>query len=93
VTEPKVRRTKSGKVLSDTVLDAISREVESMNYSVESLKARRRGRRTMGSGPAEVLPVGLDPDVRKAVEARADEDDTTTSEVIRQALRDFLHVA
>lgn len=47
----------------------------------------------MGSGPAEVVPVRLDPELRAAVEARATADDTTTSEVIREALRRFLHVA
>jgi predicted transcriptional regulator len=47
----------------------------------------------MGSGPAEVVPVRLDPELRAAVEARANADDTTTSEIIREALRRFLHVA
>ena len=47
----------------------------------------------MGSGPAEVVPVRLDPELRAAVEARANADDTTTSEIIREALRGFLHVA
>jgi CRISPR-associated endonuclease/helicase Cas3 len=84
---------KSGKVLSDTDLDAISTEVESANYDVELLKARRRGRPIMGSGPAAVVPVRLDPDLRKAVEARAAEDDSPTSDVVRRALREFLHVA
>ena len=45
----------------------------------------------MGSGPAEVVPVRLDPELRAAVEARATADDTTTSEIIREALRRFLH--
>lgn len=47
----------------------------------------------MGSGPAEVLPVRLDPVLRAAVEARATADGTTTSGIIAGALRRFLHVA
>ena len=49
--------------------------------------------REMVTGPAEVVPV-RDPELRAAVEARATADDTTTtSEIIREALRRFLHVA
>ena len=47
----------------------------------------------MGSGPAEVVPVRLDPEFRAAVEARDTAGDTTTSEIIREALRRFLYVA
>ena len=53
----------------------------------------RGGRPPMGSGPAEVVPVRLDPELHAAVEARATADDTTTSEIIREALRRFLHLA
>ena len=44
----------------------------------------------MGSAPAEVVPVRLDPELRAAVEARASADRTSTSEIIREALRRFL---
>jgi predicted transcriptional regulator len=47
----------------------------------------------MGSGPAEVVPVRIDPELKAAIEARAEADDTTTSEVIREAIRRFLEVA
>jgi len=40
-----------------------------------------------------VVPIHLDPELRAAVEARATADDTTTSEIIREAFRRFLHVA
>ena len=46
----------------------------------------------MGSGPAEVVPVRIDPELRAAVAARAETDGTTTSEIIREALRRFLDV-
>lgn len=93
MTESKKYKTKSGRVLSDADLDALSIAVETEDYDVEVLKTRRRGRPAMGSSPAEVVPVRLDPELREAVEARANSDKTTTSDVIRQALKKYLHVA
>jgi len=86
-------RTKSGRVLTDDDLDALAEEVETADYDVEELKGRRRGRPPMGSGPADVVPVRIDPELKMAIEARAEADHTTTSNVIRAALRKFLDVA
>lgn len=86
-------KTKTGRILTDADVDAIAEEVESTAYDVEELKTRRRGRPAMGSAPAEVVPVRIDPELRAAVEARAKADDSTTSDVIREALRRFLEVA
>ena len=47
----------------------------------------------MGSGPVDVVPVRIDPELRAAIEARAKADHTTTSEAIREAIRRFLEVA
>ncbi len=88
-----VRRTPSGRVLTDEELDALAEGVEKADYDVEALKGRRRGRPPMGSGPADVVPVRLAPEMRAAIEARAAAEDTTTSEIIREALRRFLEVA
>jgi hypothetical protein len=85
----KPHRTKTGKVLTDADIETLAAEVE-RDYDVVSLKARRRGRPTMGSAAAEVVPVRLDPELKRAVEARARRDRTTTSEVIREAIRSFL---
>lgn len=93
MTDPKEHRTRTGRTLSDDDIDAIAREVEETDYDVETLKRRRRGRPTMGSGPADVVPVRIDPELRAAIEARAEADHTTTSEIIREALRRFLDVA
>jgi hypothetical protein len=89
---PKTYTTRTGKVLTDADIDAIATEVE-RGYDVEVLKARRRGRPMLGTAPSEVVPVRLDPELKLAVEARAEADQTTTSEVIREALRRFLDVA
>jgi uncharacterized protein (DUF4415 family) len=93
MTDPKTHRTRRGRTLTDDDLDAIATEVEETDYDVEVLKTRRRGRPLMGSGPADVVPVRIDPQLRAAIEARAEADQTTTSEIIRQALRRFLDVA
>jgi hypothetical protein len=89
----KTYATRSGRNLTDADIDAIADEVATKDYDVEVLKTRRRGRPPMGSGPAEVVPVRLDPELRAAIEARAEADSTTTSEIIREALRRFLDVA
>ncbi len=93
MTEPKAHRTRSGRVLTDEEIDALSAEVAETDYDVEALKTRRRGRPPMGSGPADVVPVRIDPELRAAIEARAEAEHTTTSEIIREAIRRFLEVA
>jgi hypothetical protein len=93
MTDPKTHPTRSSRLLTDEDVDAIATEVEETDYDVEALKGRRRGRPTMGSGPADVMPVRIDPELRAAIEARATADHTTTSEVIREAIRRFLGVA
>ena len=93
MTNPKDRRTASGRTLTDAEIEDLASEVETADYDIEALKTRRRGRPAMGSGPAEVVPVRLDPELRAAIDARAEADQTTISDIIRRALRSFLDVA
>ena len=88
----KVVGTSGGKPVTEDDIDAMVREAEG-GYDVDEIIARRRGRPPMGSGPADVVPVRLDPELREAVEARAERDDATTSDVIRNALRQYLRSA
>jgi hypothetical protein len=88
----KTYRTKTGKVLTDSDIEALADEVEG-DHDIDALKTRRRGRPSMGSAAAEVVPVRLDPELKEAVESRAEREHTTTSEIIREALRKFLDVA
>jgi Ribbon-helix-helix protein, copG family len=84
-------RSKTGVELTDEVLEGMAREAEE---GLDVTKLRRRpGRPAMGSGPADTLPVRLDPELRKAVEERAAKDETTASDVVRSALRDYLKVS
>ena len=83
--------TSRGRPINDADIKRMAAEAEA-GYDVAEVRLRV-GRPSMGSGPAGVVPVRLDPELRAAVEARAAADETTTSEVIREALRHFLHVA
>jgi hypothetical protein len=83
-------RTKAGVELTDEVLEQMAREAEA---GLDTTQLRRRpGRPAMGSGPADTLPVRLDPELRKAVEDRAQADSTTASDIVRTALRQYLRV-
>lgn len=84
-------RSKVGVELTDEVLQRMAEEAEA---GLDLTKLRRRpGRPAMGSGPAETVPVRLDPELRQAVDDRAAADNTTTSDVIREALRRYLKVS
>jgi len=81
-------RTEAGVELTDEVLNRLAEEAEA-GLDVSKLR-RRPGRPSMGSGPADTLPVRLDPELREAVDARAQTDHTTASDVVREALRQYL---
>jgi hypothetical protein len=84
-------RTRKGKPITDEMLEELADEAEA-GLELSKLK-RRPGRPPIGSGPADVVPVRLDPELRAQLTARAEADGETTSEVIRRALRSYLDVA
>lgn len=95
MTEPRIYgHTAFGRPISDAEVEALAAEAEA-GYDVDELLARRpkRGRPALGSAPASVESVRLDPELRRELLERACADATTTSEVIREALRRFLHAA
>lgn len=84
-------RTKSGVELTVEVLEQMAAEAEA---GLDVTKLRRRpGRPAMGSGPADALPVRLDPELRQALDDRAAAEHTTASDVVREALRRYLKVS
>ena len=89
--KPRVVGTSRGTPLTDDAIELLADEAEA-GYDPRQLRPRG-GRPRMGSAPAEVVPVRLDPELRAAVEARATADQTSMSEIIREALRRFLEVA
>jgi hypothetical protein len=86
--------TRSGQQITDTEVRALAAEAEA-GYDVDRLIARRpkRGRPALGSSPASVESVRLDPELRLELLQRARSEGTTTSEIIREALRRFLRAA
>jgi len=86
--------TSSGEPITDTEVAALAAEAKA-GYDVDRLIARRgkRGRPALGSAAATVESVRLDPELRGQLLERARSEGTTTSEIIREALRRFLHAA
>ena len=84
-------RSKTGVELTDEVLDRMAEEAED-GLDVSRLR-RRPGRPPMGSGPAESLPVRLDPELRKVLDERAAADNMTASDIVRAALRRYLEIS
>ena len=86
--------TRSGQPITDKEVEILAAEAEA-GYDVERLIARRpkRGRPALGSSAASVESVRLDPELRGELLERARSEGTTTSEIIREALRRFLRAA
>jgi uncharacterized protein (DUF4415 family) len=80
--------------ITDADIQALAAEAEA-GYGVAQLIQRRgkRGRPTLGSAPASVESVRLDPELRYELLQRAQADGKTPSEIIREALRRFLRAA
>ncbi len=95
MSEPRIYgHTQAGQPITDTDVESLAAEAEA-GYDVDKLIARRpkRGRPALGSSPASVESVRLDPELRRELIDRARADATTTSEVIREALRHFFRAA
>jgi hypothetical protein len=83
--------TASGAPITDELIGKLAAEAEA-GFDVEETLRRRRGRPPIGSGPARVESVRLDPELRQALSMRAERDGEATSTVIREALRRYLQV-
>ncbi len=82
-------RTRSGKLITDEVVEEAAKRAEE-GFDVEEILRRRGGRPPMGSAPASVESVRLDPELSEALRARAAKEGRTNSDVIREALRRYL---
>ncbi len=84
-------KTVSGEELTDELIEKYAKEAEE-GYDVDELMKNRVliGRPPMGNGPASVESVRLDPDLKQALDERAQREDETASSVIRKALRSYL---
>lgn len=83
--------TASGVPITDALIERLAQNADA-GYNVEETLRRRGGRPTLGSGPASVESVRLEPELRDALLKRARDDHETTSSVLRKALRKYLQV-
>ena len=84
-------KTASGKAITDELVNELAEKAEA-GYDVDETLRRRGGRPPIGSAAASVESVRLDPELRQALDRRAERDHETTSSVIRKALRKYLQV-
>jgi uncharacterized protein (DUF4415 family) len=80
----------NGEAVTGLQIEAWSKEAEA-GYPVEQL--RKRGRKPLGDGASEVVPVRMDQTLLDALEARAKREHVSRSEAIRAAVRDWVNVA
>jgi hypothetical protein len=85
-------RTASGEPITDEFVEKLARKAEA-GYDVDETLRRRGGRPPLGSAPATVESVRLDPELRNALADRARRDRESPSAVIRKALRAYLGVS
>ncbi len=84
--------TSDGTPITNEMVEAFADEAE-RGYDVEQITARRRGRPTMGSAAASVESIRLDPELKRELLLRAAADHTSVSNIIRAAVRDYLHAS
>jgi hypothetical protein len=87
-------KTKSGQPIDEAMIETLADEADK-GYEPGQLlkKPRGRGRPPLGAAAKTVESVRLEPGLRAAAEDRAAQEGVTTSEVIRRALREYLHSA
>lgn len=88
---PRTYTTNTGRVLTDRDIEALAAEAE-RGYDVSGLR-RRVGRPRIGSAPAIVVPVRMHRPFRGAVEGFAEDEETSVSELVRDALSAYLATA
>jgi predicted HicB family RNase H-like nuclease len=81
--------TRSGRTIDDDLVEELAANAK-CGYDVDEIIRRRGGRPPIGSGPASVESVRLDPELRHALAERAERDQVSTSSVIRMALHSYL---
>ena len=85
-------RTRTGEPITDELVDELAARAEA-GFDVEEILRRRGGRPTMGSSAASVESVRLDPELSDALRERAEREERTNSDLIRDALRRYLQAS
>lgn len=77
-----------GMPINQDDIERLADEAET-GYDEDQLQ-RGRGRPPMGNGPAKTVQARLDPDLYDALKQRVKADQTSPSQVVRDALQDYL---
>jgi uncharacterized protein (DUF4415 family) len=84
------RESIDGQPVTDQQIQSWADEAEA-GYPVEQL--RKRGRKPLGDGPSDVVPVRIDAELLQALAERADREQVSRSEAIRAAIRAWVGAA
>ena len=85
----KTYRLKSGIVVNDSDIQRMADDVATRDFDLSKF-TRLPGRPLMGKAVAEVVPVRIEPSVVKSIDRRAKKEGTTRSDIIRQAITNYL---
>ena len=85
----KTYRRKSGVVVTDLDIQRMADDVATRDFDLSKF-TRLPGRPLMGKAVAEVVPVRIEPSVVKSIDRRAKKEGTTRSDIIRQAITNYL---
>ena len=89
MTKKKILGTSGGQAITQHDIERMADEAE-RGYSDTQLRHVGRGRPAMGDGPAKAVQARLDPELHAALERRAKADQKTSSEIVREALQEYL---
>lgn len=85
----KTYRLKSGVVVTDLDIQRMADDVAKREFDLSKF-TRLPGRPLMGKAVAEVVPVRIEPSIVKSIDRRARKEGTTRSDIIRQAINNYL---
>ena len=85
----KTYRLKSGVVVTDLDIQRMADDVAKRDFDLSKF-TRLPGRPLMGKAVAEVVPVRIEPSIVKSIDRRAKKEGTTRSDIIRQAITNYL---
>ncbi|MFM9120799.1 MAG: ribbon-helix-helix domain-containing protein [Acidimicrobiaceae bacterium] len=85
----KTYRLKSGIVVNDSDIQRMADDVATRDFDLSKF-TRLPGRPLMGKAVAEVVPVRIEPSIVKSIDRRAKKERTTRSDIIRQAINNYL---
>ncbi|MFM8522011.1 MAG: ribbon-helix-helix domain-containing protein [Acidimicrobiaceae bacterium] len=87
--QQKTSRLKSGIVVNDSDIQRMADDVATRDFDLSKF-TRLPGRPLMGKAVAEVVPVRIEPSIVKSIDRRAKKEGTTRSDIIRQAINNYL---